>query len=129
MIYSINFMDMAAKINSLAFAKYLKETGWNTYVTKKTSVRIFQYIKGDIFEQVTIPIILGLLIIPENEKEWTKWSKEELMIKGCMYWLSLAGKDETANKANVTIKIDKHNVINSETLLQIFNKIAEEEDL
>lgn len=56
MIYSVNFMDMAAKINSLAFAKYLKETGWNLYVTKKTSVRIFQYIKGDIFEQVTIPM-------------------------------------------------------------------------
>ncbi|WP_446898855.1 DUF4365 domain-containing protein [Clostridium sp. LBM24168] len=84
---------------------------------------------NDLCAPGTIPIILGLLIIPENEKEWTKWSKEELMIKGCMYWLSLAGKDETANKANVTVKIDKHNVINSETLLQIFNKIAEEEDL
>jgi predicted RNA binding protein YcfA (HicA-like mRNA interferase family) len=56
MIYSVNFMDMAAKINSLSFIKYLKETGWKQFKTKKTTVKVFQYEKEDIFEQVTIPI-------------------------------------------------------------------------
>lgn len=56
MIYSVNFTDMAGRINSLAFIKYLKETGWQQFVTKKTSIRIFQYENGNIFEQVTIPI-------------------------------------------------------------------------
>ena len=56
MIYSVNFMDMAGKINSLAFGKYLKETGWNQFITKKTTIKIFQYEKENIFEQVTIPI-------------------------------------------------------------------------
>ena len=56
MIYSVNFMDMAGKINSLAFARYLKETGWTPFTMKKTSVKIFQFEQNEIFEQVTVPI-------------------------------------------------------------------------
>jgi len=38
-------------------------------------------------------------------------------------------RDEKLDKYRRQLKDYKHNVINSETLLQIFNKIAEEEDL
>ena len=84
---------------------------------------------NDLCAPATTPAILGLLIIPEEQEEWTKWSTEELIIKGCMYWLSLANEEETTNVGNITVKIHKNNVINSQTLLQILNKIAEEEDL
>lgn len=56
MIYSINFMDMAGKINSLAFAKYLKETGWKQYTTKREDIKIFQLNGDDKLEQITIPM-------------------------------------------------------------------------
>lgn len=56
MIYSINFLDMTDKLNPIAVAKYLSETGWNHYTSKRNDIKIFQYIDGDIFEQVTIPI-------------------------------------------------------------------------
>lgn len=57
MIYSVNFMDLTEQINPHAFAKYLKDTGWNTFASKKTYVRIFQTTKpnGEAF-QVTIPL-------------------------------------------------------------------------
>jgi len=84
---------------------------------------------NDLCAPATTPAILGLLVLPENEDEWIRWNSEELMIKGCMYWLSLSNRDETANTGKITVKIDKCNVINNETLLQIFNKIAVEEDL
>lgn len=57
MIYSINFMDLAEQVNPYAFAKYLKDTGWRDFPTKKTYIKIFQIIgaNGDAF-QATIPL-------------------------------------------------------------------------
>ena len=44
---------------------------------------------NDLCAPATTPAILALLIIPENQDEWTRCSSEELIIKGCMYWLIL----------------------------------------
>ncbi len=56
MIYSVNFMDLAEKINPLSFSKYLKDTGWNLFPSKKTYVKIYQYEKEEDFFQVVIPM-------------------------------------------------------------------------
>lgn len=75
----------------------------------------------------TTPIILGLLVLPEDEKEWIKWSSEELLIKGCMYWADFSTESESRNSGTVSVKINKNNVINSETLHDILERIAKEE--
>lgn len=49
MIYSVNFMDLTEKISPLAFAKYLKDTGWELFQSKKLYIKIFQYEKKDDF--------------------------------------------------------------------------------
>ena len=74
----------------------------------------------------TIPIILGLLILPEEEADWVEWTPQELYIKGCMYWVNLANESLTSNKDEKTVKIEKENVINSETLQYMLEKIAKE---
>ena len=57
MIYSVNFMDLTEKINPHAVVKYLKDTGWIPYKTKKEYVKIFQRItEEEEFYQVIIPI-------------------------------------------------------------------------
>lgn len=56
MIYSVNFVDMTLKLNPLAVTKYLTETNWELYPVKRKDIKIFQYIREDLFEQVTIPI-------------------------------------------------------------------------
>ncbi len=56
MIYAVNFMDLTVKISPLAFAKYLKDTGWEVFQSKKTYIKIFQYEKGHDFFQVIIPM-------------------------------------------------------------------------
>lgn len=55
MIYSVNFMDLTEKISPLAFAKYLKDMGWEQYQSKRQYIKIFQYEKNDDFFQVIIP--------------------------------------------------------------------------
>ena len=92
-------------------------------ITSKLKVKNY----NDLCMPSTAPVILGLLILPENEKEWIKWSPEELLIKGCMYWKTFASETESHNVGTVSVKIDKHNVINAETLHEILEKIAKEE--
>ena len=55
MIYSVNFMDLTEKISPLAFAKYLKDMGWEQFQSKRQYIKIFQYEKNDNFFQVVIP--------------------------------------------------------------------------
>lgn len=56
MIYSVNFMDLTEGISPLAFSKYLKDTGWKLFQSKRMHIKIFQYERGDQFFQVAIPI-------------------------------------------------------------------------
>lgn len=62
MIYSVNFKDLTEKINPHAFVKYLNDTGWIQWKTKRNYIKVFQKIKedGEGF-QVTIPLDKELL--------------------------------------------------------------------
>ena len=57
------------------------------------------------------------------------WNKEALLLGGCMYWTCLAGKKESSNKGTVTVTFDKKNVVNSNTLQELLEKVAREESL
>ena len=92
-------------------------------ITYKLKVKNY----NDLCMSSTTPIILGLLVLPEDEKEWIKWSSEELLIKGCMYWADFSTESESRNSGTVSVKINKNNVINSETLHDILERIAKEE--
>ena len=72
---------------------------------------------NDLCTKCTTPIILGLLVLPENEKDWVKWSEKELLINGCMYWADFSTELPSENKNSITVNIDKNNLINKDTLL------------
>ncbi|RHQ97428.1 DUF4365 domain-containing protein [Peptoclostridium sp. AF21-18] len=91
----------------------------------KYSLKVKNY--NDLCSRCTTPIILALLILPEEESEWVKWSKEELLIKGTMYWADFSSKQLSNNTSSVSVSIDKKNIINKDTLLNILEKIAKEE--
>lgn len=56
MIYSVNFFDMAEKLNPLAVSKYLDETGWNAFPFKRTDIKVYQYKKDNNLYQINIPL-------------------------------------------------------------------------
>ena len=82
---------------------------------------------NDLRTRSTTPVILGLLVLPEDEREWVKWSSEELLMKGCMYWADFSRNRESFNNSTVNVKLKKSNVINSDSLNRILTKIAKEE--
>lgn len=92
-------------------------------ITYKLKVKNY----NDLCSPSTTPIVLGLLVLPESQEQWVKWSTEELLLKGCMYWASFSGEEESKNKDFVSVSIDKENVVNESTLCDILGKIAKEE--
>ena len=82
---------------------------------------------NDLCTRCTTPIILGLLVLPEDEDTWVKWSEKDLLINGCMYWADFSNESPSDNKNTVTVSINKKNLINKDTLLEILEKIAKEE--
>ena len=93
------------------------------YIKYKLKVKNF----NDLCRRSTTPIMLGLLILPEEERDWVNWSEEALLIKGVMYWAEFSGQNESSNKEMVTIEVDKKHIINSDTLQALLEKIAKEE--
>ena len=88
------------------------------------SLKVKNY--NDLRRMSTTPIILAVLILPEDSSEWLRWTEEELMIKGRMYWMSLVSAPEIDNVSSVSVHLPKQNCVNSDTLLELLEKIAEE---
>lgn len=92
-------------------------------ITYKLKVKNY----NDLCTLSTTPIILGLLVLPENKNEWLQWTTEELLIKGCMYWSEFSKNKRSANSGSVTITINKGQTLHSESLNELLEKIARED--
>ena len=81
---------------------------------------------NDLCQRTTAPVILALLVLPEKEEEWVKWSREELLLRGKMFWLSLYGKKESDNAESVSVTIPLSNLLNYETIEKLLVRVAKE---
>ncbi|MDO4804496.1 MAG: DUF4365 domain-containing protein [Lachnospiraceae bacterium] len=100
-------------------SQYKEDNEKLTYVLKTKNY-------NDLRTASTTPIILAVLILPEDESDWLKWTKEELMIKGRMFWRNFQSSSETENKNTISVMIPKENYLNPDTLLKLLQKMAEE---
>lgn len=98
-------------------------TDKGNYLMYKLNVKNY----NELCMEGTSDIILALLVLPSDESEWLAWTQEDLLIKGCMYWANFATQNPSGNSEAVSVRIDKKNVVNSETLNTIMDKIAREE--
>jgi hypothetical protein len=67
-------------------------------------------------EPTMIPRILVVLDLPRNEADWLSVTPDQLIMRRCAYWTSLAGSPETENKESVTISIQNQNRFDIEAL-------------
>jgi hypothetical protein len=79
--------------------------------------------------QSTYPKCLILLLLPDNQTEWVEQSVDELILKKCMYWVSLDGLGETKNEETVTISIPLDHYLDSSALGLIMQKCGEHKPL
>lgn len=101
------------------------------YEESETDIKYHLKVKNynDLCKKGTSPIILCLLVMPSKREKWVEWNRDELLLRGCMYWTCLAGFEPSANKSSVTVTLDKNNIVNSDTLQELLEKVAREEAL
>ena len=80
----------------------------------------------DLIRQSSNKRFLALLVLPSDEDEWVVQNQESLLIKKCMYYISLKGMPNTNNSETINIKIPKDNIFDKEHLLELFRSDAEE---
>lgn len=76
----------------------------------------------DLRAQTCIPRILVLLDLPRSQGDWLSITLEQLILRRCAYWASLAGLPETENKESVTISIPVKNRFDVDALKELMER-------
>ena len=75
------------------------------------------------------PRILVVLSLPADESRWLTQSEEELVLRGCAYWLSLRGRPPLPNRRSVRVSIPRANVFSPEALKAVMARIKAREEI
>ena len=75
------------------------------------------------------PFVLIVVRLPDNESQWLTQTDDELCMRYCGYWLSLANYPTTANTATVTVHIPMGNIFSSSRLTELMVRAARGEQL
>lgn len=76
-----------------------------------------------ITTNVGTPRILVVLLMPEDEMKWLAQSDEELVFRGCAYWVSLLGQPPLPNVASATIRIPVENRFSGAALRKMMDSV------
>lgn len=68
------------------------------------------------------PLILILLCLPKDKKEWVTVSEKELIMKNCCYWDIIKGP-MTENKSSIKIRISCKNIFEPKSLCELLDKL------
>ena len=77
---------------------------------------------NDLVASTAVPIILALLILPEEESSWVCQDVDKLILRKCMYWVSLKGLPATDNSSSVAVKIPLSQVVTGDNLENLLIK-------
>ena len=67
------------------------------------SLKVKNY--NDLRVETLVPRILVVLVLPKSEDKWLTVTAEELILRRCAYWKSLAGAPETTNRSSVAVSV------------------------
>jgi len=76
-----------------------------------------------ILTDVCSPRILVLVLLPRTFEEWLTLSVEELVLRKCAYWVSLAGLPATDNDSTVTVSVPRVNMFTPAALCTMMQNI------
>jgi hypothetical protein len=74
-------------------------------------------------EEVMVPRILVLVLVPDDPLEWLDQTEEQLALRRCGYWISLRGSPETENATGVTVKLPRSQLFSVDALKSMLERI------
>lgn len=70
-------------------------------------------------ENRATPLILVVLMMYEDEAEWTEQTDEYLKITRRAYWLNLVGQQPTTNRSSKNVDINEDQILTAESLKEL----------
>lgn len=74
-------------------------------------------------DDVLIPRILVVVLVPPSPAEWLKHSEEELAMRHCGYWTSLLGAPTVPNEGTVTVHLPRAQQLTPEALRRMMKRV------
>lgn len=113
MISSVDYLELANKINSNFFADYLVQRGWKSIKRKRQDIKVFQITQDNSLFQITIPFDVSLsdydYVILESVKTLAKVERKTID----QVFLYLSNPDSDVLK----IHINKNNITQGSILI------------
>jgi hypothetical protein len=95
------------------------------YINFSLDIKTYEILRNKL---VYVPIILIVVLVPENLDEWIDINDKRTISKKCAYWISLTGYPSSNNQKNLKVKIPKTNLITPESLSNIIKREAEKRE-
>lgn len=76
-----------------------------------------------ILTDVLSPRVLILVTLPRDISDWIVLSPQQLILRRCGYWVSLAGQPTSDNDTSVTVSVPRVNVLTIEALQGLMQRI------
>ncbi|HKI87090.1 MAG TPA: DUF4365 domain-containing protein, partial [Thermoanaerobaculia bacterium] len=73
-------------------------------------------------ENVLRPRYLFLVVVPADVERWLTHSSDEIALRRCGFWLSLAGLPANDNSETVTVNIPSKNVLSPTSIGQLMTR-------
>jgi len=73
--------------------------------------------------------LLAVLYLPGDKSKWLRVDPEHLAMERAAYWISLVGAPPTTNRTSQRIFLPKDNLLTPDGLIDLFRRVAEEQDL
>lgn len=96
-----------------------------THVAYPLSLKNYDDLRAD----TQAPRLLIVVVLPESEADWIAQTEDELRLRGCGYWISLAGRSESDTTTTVTVHLPRTQVFSSEQLRALMARADEGEPL
>jgi hypothetical protein len=66
-----------------------------------------------------VPRVLVVVLVPPNVEDWLQQSEDQLALRRCGYWMSLADRDVSGNVSSVTVPLPRSQVFSTSALRQL----------
>ena len=73
------------------------------------------------------PRILIVMLMPDAPDDWIEQTNDALCIRHCVYWMSIRGEPDSANKESVTVHVPMANVFDKDQLVRMMQNAERRE--
>jgi hypothetical protein len=95
-----------------------REVGRGADISFPLPVKNYNDLRADVLG----PRLLIVVCLPTDDSEWLAHSEDELRMRRCGYWVSLAGQPDRTNRHTVSVRLPRSQVFDTAQLRELMGR-------